>query len=259
MSLSSGTIVALNGTVAAPTDGESTVVFNVTGTWSATISIQATVDNINWFAISCYVPSSQAVVSTFSVNQAVVVNCAGYEQVQLIATGFTSGTISVAWANSNAGNNSILVYSTAAQAFIANANLRDGVGNNIGSSNGWLDVIEPAANLAVTATGTAGSAVTLTLPSVASQFHCITVIEIVCYTVLARVGTGTPVLVTSTNLPGNLVWDFQSVGAIGASERQFSSFVAPLKSSVNGTATTIVCPATTSVIWRINVAYYAAS
>lgn len=116
-----------------------------------------------------------------------------------------------------------------------------------------------SANLWVTGTAVAGTGVTVTLPAVASQFHYINTLEITAYTSAARIGAATPVLVTSTNIPGSPAWDFSSADAIGTVELKFFTFPAPVKSSTVNTNTTIVCPATTSVIWRINVSYYAAT
>src|SRR5579864_5502428 len=145
-----GTITSLNGTVIAPVQGSSTIVFNVTGTWSATLGLQATTDGINWFSISGYVPTSQAITSSFSVNQPVIVNCGGFYQVQLIATAFTSGTISVNWVASS-GDNSLQVYSTSAQTFIVWAQLKDGVGNNITSQvNGTKQALDVGIDVAGT-------------------------------------------------------------------------------------------------------------
>ncbi len=115
-----------------------------------------------------------------------------------------------------------------------------------------------AASLAVTATGAAAAAVTLTLPAVVAQFHYITLVEIIRYAAVAITGVATPLLVTTTNLPGNPVFDFQTAGAIGTSERQLWNPNKALKSSVVNTVSTIVCPATNGVIWRVNVWYVAA-
>jgi len=112
MAQGSGTITSLSGTVIANIIGDSSVVFNVTGTWTATIGIQATVDNINWFNVSGYNPSNQTSVSSFSINQPVVVSCSGFVAVQLIATFFTSGTINIAWSSSFAGANAVSVTET---------------------------------------------------------------------------------------------------------------------------------------------------
>lgn len=119
-------------------------------------------------------------------------------------------------------------------------------------------VQEIAASLAVSATGASGAAVTLTLPAVAGQFHYVTMIEIVRYAAAALTGVATPLLVTTTDLSGTPVFDFQSAGAIGTSERQLWNPSKAIKSSAVNTATTIVCPATTGVIWRVNVWYVAA-
>jgi len=117
-------------------------------------------------------------------------------------------------------------------------------------------VVISASNLGVTATGAAAAAVTLTLPAVAALAHYISMIEIVAYTTAARTGGVTPVLVTSTNLPGSNVWDFQTAAAVGTSERQVFTPNSPIRSSVVNTNTTIVCPATASIIWRVNVYYF---
>lgn len=109
----------------------------------------------------------------------------------------------------------------------------------------------------VTATGAAAAAVTATLPLVAQQIHYICRIEIVLYNSAARTGGATPVVVTSTNLPGNPAWTFPSAGAVGTVDRLVIEFPVPLASVAPGAATTIVCPATTGIIWRVNVTYKA--
>lgn len=112
------------------------------------------------------------------------------------------------------------------------------------------------ADLAVTAVGASGSAVTLTLPAVTSQSHHISMIELVLYSAVARTGAAAPVTVTSTNLPGSPAWTFATAAALGGADSKIISPSVPLKSSVNGTATTIVCPVVTGGIWRINVHYF---
>jgi hypothetical protein len=113
--------------------------------------------------------------------------------------------------------------------------------------------------LGVTATAAAGTAVTLTLPAVAGQFHYIDRVRIQMYSTAARTGSATPVLVTTTNIPGTPVWDFPTATAIGTITDIQIDCSAPIKSSVVNTATTIVCPATTSVIWRVIGFYYTAA
>lgn len=129
--------------------------------------------------------------------------------------------------------------------------LYDSAGNPLASGSA------PSA-LAVTGTAAAGAGVTVTLPAVASQFHYLTLVEIRQYAAAALTGGATPVIVTSTNLPGSPAWTFQTALAIGTSEVQLYVPVTPLRSAVVNTNTTIVCPATPNVIWRVNVFYIAA-
>jgi hypothetical protein len=113
-----------------------------------------------------------------------------------------------------------------------------------------------SANLGVTATGAAAAAVTLTLTGVAAQFHYITMLEIEAYSTAARTGGVTPVLVTSTNLPGNIVWTFASGTLAGSTDTKNYVPSNPFQSSAVNTNTTIVCPATTAIIWRVTAWYY---
>lgn len=313
-----GTITALNATVVATTRGCSSAVFNVTGTWVATITIQGTSDGSTWSTVYGAVIGTDIILQTLSSNLFIAVPCGGLQQVRLIATAFTSGTAAIAW-NAGAGQMYTPVFSPVAASFNATVvqgatpwidNLTQVGGSSIslaqktmanslpvviasdqtalpvtdnGGSltvDGTVTVVQttgtnlhttvdnfpaiqsvssPAATLWVTGTAVSGTGVTVTLPAVASQFHYINTIEVTAYTAAARIGSATPVLVTSTNLSGSPVWDFSSADAIGTVELKFFTFPAPIKSSTVNTNTTIVCPATTSVIWRINVSYYAAA
>lgn len=112
----------------------------------------------------------------------------------------------------------------------------------------------------VTATAATGVAATLTLPAAGvGLFHYITAIDIQLYATAARTGSATPVLVTTTNLPGSPVFNFPTAQAIGAIDRYDVPLMTPLKSSVANTATTVVAPIATAGIWRINVGYYTAA
>jgi hypothetical protein len=109
---------------------------------------------------------------------------------------------------------------------------------------------------AISQVGAAAAAVTVTLPAAgAGLFHHIDAIEITLFNSAARTGSATPVTVTSTNMPTSIAWTFPSAGAIGTVDRYLKSSDRPIKSATANTATTIVCPATTGVIWRVNVLY----
>lgn len=148
-----GTITALNGTVTATTTGAGSVVFNVLGTWVATLTIQATVDGTNWETANGNIIALDDTVQFFSTNAFVVVPCGGFSKVMLIATAFTSGTVNVAW-NSGAGTNVTPVFNNVAAAFNAQV-----VGN---VASGSADSGNGVKTSAVAVTNIAG------LPTVAS-------------------------------------------------------------------------------------------
>lgn len=125
--------------------------------------------------------------------------------------------------------------------------------------SGSLTSTPQPSTLCVTNTAAGAAACTLTLAAVAGQFHYLTSLKITKYATAAVTGTATPILVTSTNLPGSPVWTFARAQAIGTTDIQDLELGGnPLKSSAVNTATTIVCPATTSVLWRVTATYYAA-
>jgi hypothetical protein len=120
-------------------------------------------------------------------------------------------------------------------------------------------VQQRAAILVVSTTGAASAAVTATLPAAgAGLFHYITRINIMKYATAALTGSATPIVVTSTNLPGSVAWTTPTALAIGTQYETDVQGSSPLKSLVANTATTIVAPIHTSALWRINVYYYTA-
>lgn len=127
-----GTITALNGAVTITPSSYSSIFFNITGIWTATISFQAQTGDGTWNSALALVPISTPVASTAG-NGFFILPCGGYKQVRIIATAFTSGTATVTWNASVAPN--------VAQAINFNAdalNVRpwtaDGSGNSITST-----------------------------------------------------------------------------------------------------------------------------
>jgi hypothetical protein len=119
-------------------------------------------------------------------------------------------------------------------------------------------VDQASTSVMMTGTAAAAAALTITLPAVTGMFHYITSIEITLYNSAARTGAAAPVLVTTTNLTNSPVFTFSTAGAIGVTDRYQQTYPIPLKSTAVSTATTIVCPATTSILWRVNVTYFTA-
>lgn len=112
-------------------------------------------------------------------------------------------------------------------------------------------------NLAVTGTAAANTGFTVTLPAAPNSFHCMTSITIDRAATAALAG-GALLQVTTTNIPGSLSWTvadtFGAAGTVHDLELELSH---ALKSSVAGTATTLVFPAPgAAVSWRANVTYY---
>lgn len=111
--------------------------------------------------------------------------------------------------------------------------------------------------LHVTATAAVGLTITATLPAVSGLRHIIDFIQVTRSATAALATSATPVLVTTTNLPGLPVMTFGSDAAgIGIDKEVKLDFGSSgLAATALGTATTVVCPAYAGVIWRINVCY----
>lgn len=114
------------------------------------------------------------------------------------------------------------------------------------------------ATLAVTVTAAVGVAATLTLPAVAGLRHYIDSLHIVRSATAALTASATPVVVTSTNLPGNPAFTFgQDVAGIGIDkEQRLDCGPEGFAATALGTATTIVMPAYVGVIWRATALYH---
>ena len=112
--------------------------------------------------------------------------------------------------------------------------------------------------ISLTATGAATAAVTLTIPApAAATFQYVTWIEITHFRAAVLTAAAVPVVVTTTNLNGNPSFDFPAdAGLQGAITRVQVAPDIPIKGSVAATAITIVCPATTSVIWRVSALWF---
>jgi hypothetical protein len=114
-----------------------------------------------------------------------------------------------------------------------------------------------AATLAGTNTAASGSAVTLTLAAVAGFRHVLMSVHIVRSATAALTASATPVTVTTTNIPGNPIFTFGSDVAAQGIDKDMRLDCGPtgLATTTINTATTIVAPAYTGVIWRINAVY----
>lgn len=124
-------------------------------------------------------------------------------------------------------------------------------GNGISSNLGVSDS-------SITATAAVGVAVTATVPAPAAGFfNYITGIDIYKYNTVTLTAVGTPILVSTTNIPGAPIFIFPTDAALqGTVNKDTINCITPIKSTTAASATAVACPATTGVIWRINIRYY---
>ncbi len=110
-----GTMAALNATVAIATGGRGTTAIEITGTWVGTISFQGTSDpagtaavTANWYQVNAPTPTVTALPISTTANGLFRVNSAGYTAVRVIMSAYTSGT-ATAWVNTAAQSSMVTV------------------------------------------------------------------------------------------------------------------------------------------------------
>ena len=227
-----GNLGALNAEIVETCDGSTTVSLDLRGTFSMTVEVSGTVDGTNYLPIPMR-PVNLAAVSYVAaivgtVQGVWVGKCAGFRQIRVRVTAFTSGTALATLTASTAALDDTL------QGFITPS--------------------------IVTNTGAAGAAVTLTLPSPGAGLRqYITYLSIVRSASAALTAGAAPTVVTTTNLPGSLAFTFGADAAPQGTDKIIrEDFAYPMAASAQGTAVTVVCPITTGVIWRVTAGYYVA-
>jgi hypothetical protein len=127
------------------------------------------------------------------------------------------------------------------------------------SNSDAVAIMQPIpATVLGTATGAAAAAVTLTLTSGGTGlFHYLTRLRIESHPSALLTAAATPVIVTTTNIPGSLAFsipaDARAQGVPFIIDQDHKN---PIRSTAAGTNTTIVCPVTTAVIWRVTAYGY---
>lgn len=238
----SGTLAALNAEVVLPVNGDESCMIQVNAgaAVTATIVFEGSMDGgTNYFPLLA-LPYA-ATTGTIPVGSKVLITeafsavapyrvyaaaCGQLTNVRVRCSAYTSGTLSVRI-------NSDPAFSLHPNTFVQTSTLQ------------------------VTATGAASAAVTATLPAVTGLRHYVDRIEVIRSATAALTAAATPVLVTTTNMPGSPVFTFGSdVAGIGVDKSLvLDAGSTGLASLLAGTATTVVAPVYTGVIWRINVIY----
>lgn len=92
-----GTIAANGASIVHAPSGNSLLTVQVTGTWSGTLAVQANVDCSSWKTIyvTSATTSGATPQSSINGNDIYTGSAAGFCQVQVVATGWTSGTANV--------------------------------------------------------------------------------------------------------------------------------------------------------------------
>ena len=223
-----GTLGALNAELLLSLNGESSASFDIRGIFSGTVVVEGSDDGTNFISIPFYNSVTEVWATTATTAGAFdIPTISSLRVIRIRCSAYASGSI-IASLNASLGNS--LVYS------------------------------KPIPTTTVgTATGVTGAAVTLTLASPgAGLYHYITRLVIERHTSALLTAAATPIIVTTTNLPGSLAF---SIPADAAPQGQVYREVIEigehsLKSSAASGTTTIVCPATTGVIWRVTAYYY---
>jgi len=230
--LVTGVLGAVNAEVVLPCDGSATVALDLRGTFSMTVEVSGTVDGTNWELIPVRRLNAAAIGYVSSVvgttSGVWVGKCSQYQKVRARVTAYTSGS--------------------ATATLVANtAPLDDSLQGMVTTT-------------LATATGAAGAAVTLTIASPGAGLRVyLTYITIARFATALMTAAATPVIVTTTNLPGTLAFSIPAnAEAQGATFVIREDFAYPLAASAQAAATTIVCPVTTNAIWRVTAGYYVA-
>lgn len=227
-----GELGSLNSEIIIAADGCSTVTVDLRGTFSGTFEIAGTVDGTNWTPIPVRPINLAAIAYVAAITGSAAGvwagKCAQYQKVRIRRTAYTSGS--------------------------ATAYLLADTGDLDDSLQGL------STPLAVTSVGAAAAAVTLTLPAPGAGLRqYLTYLSINRFATALLTAAAAPVTVTTTNLPGALALSFAAdAAAQGTLDRWREDFAYPLAGSAQNTAMTIVCPATTGVIWRATAGYYVA-
>lgn len=226
-----GLLGALNAEVVVNCDGCNAVSLDMRGTFSLTAEVSGTVDGANWVIIPMRPISGGANLAAIvgTVSGVWLGACVGYRAVRVRASAYTSGGAVVTLCASTAQ----------ADPFV--------YANNITST-------------LTTATGAAGAGVTLTIASPGAGLrHYLTYLRIARFATAVLTPAAAPVVVTTTNLPGSLAFSMPADAAAQGTVFDYQeAFTFPLAATAQATATTIVCPATTNVIWRVTAGHYVA-
>jgi hypothetical protein len=212
----------------ADADGCSTVSLDLRGTFNLTVVVEGSNNGTTWHPIPMRPLNQNSVLRVIGIAGTTpglwVGKCAQYRKVKARVTAF---------------------------AALANATLC--------CDNGVLDdaLLEGTTTSLVTATAAAGTALTLTLPSPGAGLRIApTYLSFNRFATANLVAAAVPVLLTSTNFPGNLVLTLSAEALfLGQMNHWREDFAYAIAAVSQNTAVTFVMPAIPSVIPRLTAGY----
>ena len=224
------TINTLNGEVFIDCEFTGSMIFDIRGTFTATLIAEATINGTDYFQLPIFnIVNELQLAGVTTIGAYFTQLPAATKRVRIRCSAYTSGSVQI-YLRANSGTN--IIYSKPLPT----------------TTIGTL----------LTTANTAGT-LTLAAPGV-GLFHYITRIEITRINSTATAVTGTTALsITTTNLTGSLAWTTGNAIAAGDSKADVIAEYSgnPLKSTTANTATTFVLPAGgAGVQYRINVSYY---
>jgi hypothetical protein len=228
-----GNLGSIDAEVIIASDGCAAVALDLRGTFNLTVQVSGTLDGVNWTPIAVKPINQAAKLYVAAVTGSVAgvwvaALPAPYRQVRARVTAWTSGAAAAT-----------LVAATAMPDMSLDGLITPGIG---------------------TVLGTVGAAATLTLAAPGAGLrHYLTYLAINRFATALLTAGAVPVALTTSNLPGSLAFSFAAdAAAQGTIDRWREDFAYPIAASAQNAATTIVCPATTGVIWRVTAGFYVA-
>jgi hypothetical protein len=212
-------------------DGCNAFTLDMRGTFNLTFELSGSVDGTNYRVIPFKPVDGSSYINTLAGTAQGIWrgSCAGYKQIRVRVTAYTSGP--------------------ATATLLASISMMDDVVRE--------NLITP---LVATVTAAIGLTAVLTIPNPGVGLrNYVTYLAINRFAGALLVAAATPVLVTTTNLPGTLVFSVPAEAALqGTMDRYREDFAFPLASTAQNATTVITCPATTNVIWRVTAGYFVA-
>lgn len=126
--------------------------------------------------------------------------------------------------------------------------------------NPWSVAVAPSVTISSTSAAAAGALVTITTAPNSGPFSTglntyLSHIHIEYYATGTLTGGATPVVCTTTNLPGNPSFKFPTAEATGVELIEDMDFSNPIQTTSPGNIT-ISCPGTASTLWNIVATYF---